>query len=62
MAARPRPLAALITAYIAAIRDYSQHLAQCHRCTRAVHCRHGSRRHTEYLRAQAAYRAARARR
>ncbi|MFI0596580.1 hypothetical protein [Streptomyces griseus] len=60
MAARPRPLAAYVAAYIAAIRDYRQHLARCRRCNRAVHCRHGSRRHTDYLRTQAAYRAAHA--
>ncbi|MET9097151.1 hypothetical protein ABZX72_34305 [Streptomyces cyaneofuscatus] len=54
-----RPLAAFAAAYIAAIRDYSQHLAQCHQCTRTVHCHLGSRRHTDYLRTQAAYRTAR---
>ncbi|WP_181006693.1 hypothetical protein [Streptomyces sp. ZL-24] len=54
-----RPMAAFIAAYIAAIREYSQHLAQCHQCTRTVHCPHGSQRHTRYLRTQAAYRAAR---
>ncbi|MFB6906858.1 hypothetical protein [Streptomyces sp. B27] len=52
-------MAAFIAAYIAAIREYSQHLAQCHQCTRAVHCPHGSQRHTRYLRTQAAYRTAR---
>ncbi|WP_098023703.1 hypothetical protein [Streptomyces sp. st115] len=54
-----RPLAAYVAAYIAAIRDYRRHLAHCRRCTRTVHCHRGSRRHTDYLRTQAAYRAAR---
>ncbi|MEV1048668.1 hypothetical protein [Streptomyces sp. NPDC049916] len=38
----------------AAIRDYSQHLAQCRQCTSTAHYAYGSQRHATYLRTGAA--------